>query len=72
MVVSSMITDEQLKIEGLKALTEALGDVQAEKFIALIMRSPFDYTKWQRKLWAEKSVEDISNAAMELRKSKSD
>ena len=67
-----MISDEQLKIEGLKALTEALGDVQAEKFIALIMRSPFDYTKWQRKLWAEKSVEDISNAAMELRKSKSD
>ena len=42
-----MITDEELKIEGLKALTEALGDVQAEKFIALIMRSPFDYTKWQ-------------------------
>ena len=67
-----MITDEQLKIEGLKALTAALGDVQAEKFIALIMRSPFDYTKWQKKLWAEKSVEDISDAAMELRKSKSD
>ena len=66
-----MITDEQLKIEGLKALTAALGDVQAEKFIALIMRSPFDYTKWQKKLWTEKSVEDISTAAMELRKSKS-
>ena len=65
-----MITDEQLKIEGLKALTEALGEVQAEKFIALIMRSPFDYTKWQKKLWAERSVEDISNAAMELRKPK--
>ena len=67
-----MITDEQLKIEGLKALTEALGDVQAEKFIALMMRSPFDYTKWQKKLWAERSVEDISDAAMDLRKSKSD
>ena len=65
-----MITDEQLKIEGLKALTETLGEVQAEKFIALIMRSPFDYTKWQKKLWVEGSVEDISNAAMELRKSK--
>ena len=26
-----MITDEELKVEGLKALTEALGDVQAEK-----------------------------------------
>lgn len=49
--------------------TEALGDVQAEKFIALIMRSPFDYTKWQRKLWVKKSVEKISDAAMKLRKS---
>ncbi len=65
-----MITDEQLKVEGLKALTEALGDVQAEKFIALVMRSRFDYTKWQRKLWGEKSVEEISDAAMKLRKSK--
>ncbi len=65
-----MITDEELKIKGLKALTEALGDVQAEKFIALIMRSPFDYTKWQRKLWVEKSVEDISDAAMNLRNAK--
>lgn len=65
-----MITDEELKVEGLKALTEALGDVQAEKFIALIMRSPFDYTKWQRKLWVEKSVEEISDAAMKLRNSK--
>ena len=65
-----MIIDEQLKIEGLKALTEALGEVQAEKFIALIMRSPFDYTKWQKKLWTERSVEDISDAAMELRKPK--
>ena len=58
------------KVEGLKALTEALGDVQAEKFIALVMRSRFDYTKWQRKLWVEKSVEEISDAAMKLRKSK--
>ena len=68
--VYSMMTDEELKVEGLKALTEALGDVQAEKFIALITRSPFDYTKWQRKLWVEKSVEEISDAAMKLRKSK--
>lgn len=65
-----MMTDEELKVKGLKALTEALGEVHAEKFIALIMRSPFDYTKWQKKLWTERSVEDISDAAMELRKSK--
>ncbi|RKU16164.1 hypothetical protein C6500_18525 [Candidatus Poribacteria bacterium] len=65
-----MMTDEELKVKGLKALTEALGDVQAEKFIALIIRAPFDYTEWQRKLWVEKSIEEISDAAMKLRKSK--
>ena len=32
-----MITDEELEVEGLKALTEALSDGQVEKFIALIM-----------------------------------
>ncbi len=67
-----MMTDEQLKVEGLKALTEALGDVQAEKFIALIMRSRFDYTKWQRTLWGEKSVDELSDAAMKLRNQKMD
>ncbi len=66
-----MITDEELKIEGLKVLAEALGDVQAEKFITLIMRSPFDYTKWQKKLWDGKSVDEISEAAMKMRKTKS-
>ena len=65
-----MITDEELKVKGLKVLTEVLGDVQAEKFIALIIRAPFDYTEWHRKLWIEKSVEEISDAAMELRKPK--
>lgn len=56
---------------GIKALTEALGEVNAEKFISLIMREPFDYTRWQRQLWEDKSTEDISSNAMKLRKSMS-
>ena len=62
-----MITDEELKIEGLRALRDALGDVQAERVVTLILRSPFDYTKWQQKLWIEKSVDEISEAAMKMR-----
>lgn len=62
-----MITDAEIRTEGLRALSNALGDVEAEKFITLIMREPFDYTKWQKKLWADKSVADISKAAMDLR-----
>jgi len=63
-----MVTDTEIKIEGIKALTNALGDVHAERFIALLMREPFDYTKWQRSLWVGKQVTEISSAAMKYRK----
>jgi len=60
-----MITDTQIKTAGLRALVAALGDVQAERFIALIQREPFDYTKWRRTLWPEKEdLEGLSQAAM--------
>ena len=28
---------------------------------------PFDYTKWQRSLWADRSIEEISQMAMHKR-----
>ena len=65
-----MIADTQTKLDGVRALTAALGEVRAERFIALIQREAFDYTKWQRKLWPERSVADISRAAMTLRRRK--
>ncbi len=45
-----MITDTELRIEGMNVLLNALGEVQAEGCITLIIREPFDYTKWQRTL----------------------
>ena len=62
-----MRTDTELRLQGLRALVDALGTVEAERFITLILREPFDYTNWQRHLWASQSVEEISRAAMELR-----
>ena len=64
-----MITDTELRIEGMNALLNALGEVQAERSMTLIIREPFDYTKWQRTPWQDRSVRDISQAAMEYRKS---
>jgi hypothetical protein len=63
-----MITDTEIKAEGVRALVGALGDVQAEKFISLIMREQFDYTKWQKTLWPEQSLVAISRAAMNARR----
>jgi hypothetical protein len=57
-----------LKIKGIDTLTIAPGEVEAERFITLILREPFDYTKWQKHLWEDRSVENISKAAMQHRK----
>ncbi len=62
-----MKTDTEIKIDGTKALIDALGELQAERFIALITREPFDYTRWQKDMWPERSIEEISEAAMKYR-----
>jgi hypothetical protein len=63
-----MITDEELKVQGVRALIAALGDVQAERFVSLLTRTPFDYTKWRASLWPDTGVEELSREAMELRR----
>jgi len=62
-----MSSDTEVRLSGLRALVDALGTVEAERFITLILREPFDYTSWQRQLWADRSVDEISRAAMTLR-----
>ena len=62
-----MITDEELKVQGVRALIATLGDVEAERFISLLTRAPFDYTKWRVSLWPDVSVEELGHAAMKLR-----
>lgn len=62
-----MITDSELKSKGLQILAKYLGNIEAEKFIALIQREPFDYTKWRQDLDEDLSVEEISRKAMAFR-----
>lgn len=62
------MTDTEIKIKGFQTLADALGHVDAERFITLILREPFDYTEWRKRLWPDRSVEEISRSAMELRR----
>ena len=65
-----MLTDIEIKRKGFRILVEKLGDVDAEKFISLINKEPFDYTQWQSNLWIDKTLEQISEKAMEYRAKK--
>jgi hypothetical protein len=59
-----MYTEMALRKEGMKTLIDHLGKVDAEKFISLIIREPFDYTEWQKNLFSDLSVKELSNLAM--------
>ena len=63
-----MITDTEIKTKGFQVLAQYLGDIEAERFVALIQREPFDYTKWRQEMDEELSLEEISRKAMALRK----
>ena len=59
-----MYTEINLRNEGMRVLVNNLGSVEAERFISLIIREPFDYTEWQRDLFNDMSVKELSNNAM--------
>lgn len=58
-----MKNDMLILSQGMETLRKELGLVESERFINLIRQEPFDYTKWQQTLWADKSVDDIFLAA---------
>ena len=59
-----MYTEMMLRNEGMQILINHLGCVEAERFISYIIREPFDYTEWQRGLFNDLSVEELSSLAM--------
>lgn len=61
------MTDSEIRSKGVAALAESLGFIEAERFITLILREPFDYTKWRQELFAEHELADLSAAAARLR-----
>ena len=64
-----MKTDTIVKSEGMEALFDKLGMVDAERFISLILKDSFDYTKWQEKLFDNETIEDLGNKSYEYARS---
>ena len=63
---SGHYTDSIVRTDGMNALFEKLGRVDAERFVALILREPFDYTVWRENLNNENiSLRELSRRAME-------
>lgn len=53
---------------GVNCLIEKLGIIDTEQFISVIMREKFDYTKWQREHFHNRSSDDFNAAAISYAK----
>ena len=60
-----MRTDTLVKQEGLNALISCLGYVDAERFIVLMNKEPFDYTKWREIYLDDDDMQKVLEAARE-------
>ena len=58
-----MRTDTIIKRDGLEILKEKLGIVEMEKFVVLINRENFDYTKWRKNLFENMSIDELADKA---------
>ena len=64
-----MKTDTVLKVEGMKILGDHLGLVDAERFVAVMAREPFDYTEWRQNLdEGVENIRELSKKAMEYQR----
>ena len=55
----------ELLHDGVDWLRQKFGDIGTEMFISLIIREKFDYTKWRRQFFGDKTVEEINDEAAE-------
>lgn len=63
------VSTAEIMSKGMKCLTEQLGIIEAERFISVIIREKFDYTKWQREYFDAKTLEEISKEAAQYEQS---
>jgi hypothetical protein len=54
-----MRSDTLLKSDGMRVLADTLGIVEAERFITLMLREPFNYTEWQRTLYGDMPLKEL-------------
>jgi hypothetical protein len=59
-----MTNSTALLNRGMRCLNNELGILDAERFVALLLREPFDYTEWrQNNLFASMSLDEIIDEA---------
>lgn len=66
--MGTTLTTAEIMNTGMQCLKEKLGVVEAERFISVIIREQFDYTKWQSQYFAEMTDDEFDVRAVQYAK----
>ena len=58
-----MKTEAEIRMAGMNALIQALGLVEAERFLMAISRERFNYTEWRRTGLPDLPIEELTRLA---------
>ena len=57
--MAKQMTDQELREQATKALTDKLGPIEALRFLALVSREPFDYQRWRQDYFSHLTIDEL-------------
>lgn len=61
--MAKQLTDQELRQQAIRALSDCLGPVDALRFLASVSREPFDYQQWRKDYFSHYGVDDLAEDA---------
>lgn len=58
-----ILSEDELRVNGIEALNQALGPTNALRFLSLISHDKIDYVEFSRRLYENQTLEDIFKRA---------
>jgi len=57
--MAKQLTEQELRQQAVRALSDSLGPVDALRFLGLVSREPFDYQQWRKEYFSHYSVDEL-------------
>jgi hypothetical protein len=57
--MAKQLTEQELRQQAVRALSDSLGPVDALRFLALVSREPFDYQKWRKEYFSHYNLDEL-------------
>jgi hypothetical protein len=53
------LSEEELRQQAVRVLSDSLGPVDALRFLALVSREPFDYQQWRKEYFSKYDLDQL-------------